>query len=93
MISTTWTDAPAGFSGPGLVGMSPYAWSSVVGGAPVLMAPTAAPIRGTTPGVACRRGERGDMTRVRVCVPQVVSAVGSCPLRSGTEHVVHPVVL
>ncbi len=55
MISTTWTDAPAGFSGPGLVGMSPYACSSVVdGGASVLMAPTAAPIRGTGLPVAAR---------------------------------------
>ena len=54
MISTTWTDAPAGFSGPGRLGMSPYACSSVVGGASVLMAPTAAPIRGTGLPMAAR---------------------------------------
>ena len=54
MISTTWTDAPAGFSGPGRLGMSPYVCSSVVGGASVLKAPTAAPMRGTGLPMAAR---------------------------------------
>ena len=46
MISTTWTDAPAGFSGPGRTGMSPYACPSVVDvGARTDMAPVATPIR------------------------------------------------
>ncbi len=54
MISTTWTDAPAGFSGPGRLGMSSHAFPSVVGGATVLMAPTAAPIRGTGLPMAVR---------------------------------------
>ncbi len=55
MISTTWTDAPAGFSGTGRTGMSPYACRSVVdGGAPVLMAPVAALIQGTGLPVATR---------------------------------------
>ena len=54
MNSTTWTDAPAGISGPGRLGMSSYACSSVVAGATVRMAPTAAPIRGTGLPVAAR---------------------------------------
>lgn len=55
MISTTWTDAPAGFSGPGRSLMSSYACSSVVdGGARFAMAPVAAPIRGTGLPVAAR---------------------------------------
>jgi hypothetical protein len=46
--STMWTDAPAGFSGPGSTGTSPYACPSVVaGGTGVLMAPVAAPVHGT----------------------------------------------
>ena len=56
MISTTWTDAPAGFSGPGRTGMSPYACASVVdGGARIVMAPVAAPIGGTGLPMAARR--------------------------------------
>ena len=56
MISTTWTDAPAGFSGPGRTGMPPYACSSVVDGnvARTVMAPAAAPIRGTGVPMAAR---------------------------------------
>ena len=55
MISTTWTDAPAGFSGTGRTGMSPYACPSVVdGGARIVMAPVAAPVRGTGLPVATR---------------------------------------
>ncbi|WP_147252077.1 hypothetical protein [Blastococcus sp. TF02-09] len=56
MISTTWTDAPAGFSGPGRTGMSPYACSSVVDGgvARTVMAPAAAPLWGTGVPVAAR---------------------------------------
>ncbi|MGY1755012.1 hypothetical protein [Blastococcus sp. SYSU D01042] len=55
MISTMWTDAPAGFSGPGSLGMSSYACPSVVAGGPVVrMAPVAAPIQGTGLPVAAR---------------------------------------
>ena len=55
MISTTWTDAPAGFPGTGRTGMSPYACPSVVdGGARIVMAPVAAPIQGTGLPVATR---------------------------------------
>ena len=53
MISTTWTDAPAGFSGTGRTGMSQYACPSVAG-ARIVMAPVAAPIRGTGLPVAAR---------------------------------------
>ena len=54
MISTTWTDAPAGFSGTGRTGMSSYACSSVGGGARIVMAPVAAPVRGTGLPMATR---------------------------------------
>ncbi len=55
MISTTWTDAPAGFSGPGRLGMSPNSCLSVVdGGARIVMAPIAAPVQGTGLPVAAR---------------------------------------
>jgi len=55
VISTTWTDAPAGFSGTGRTGMSPYACPSVVdGGARIVTAPVAAPVMGTGLPVATR---------------------------------------
>jgi hypothetical protein len=55
VISTMWTDAPAGFSGPGSLGMSPHTCPSVVaGGAVVRMAPLAAPIQGTGLPMAAR---------------------------------------
>lgn len=55
MISTTWTDAPAGFSGTGRTGMSSYACTPVVdGGAWTPMAPVAAPIPGTGLPMAAR---------------------------------------
>ncbi len=55
MISTTWTDAPAGFSGPGHIGMSPHTSAPVVdGGARTAMAPVAAPVQGTGLPVAAR---------------------------------------
>jgi hypothetical protein len=53
--STMWTDAPAGFSGPGSLGMTSYACPSVVAGRPaVRLAPTAAPVQGTGLPVAAR---------------------------------------
>lgn len=85
MISTTWTDAPAGFSGPGLVGMSPYACSSVVGGASVLMAPTAAPIRGTGLPVAARLRPIDERGVVRESFLQAL-AVASPLCTSADKH-------
>jgi hypothetical protein len=54
VISTTWTDAPAGFSGPGRLGMSQEACPAVMGGAPVVMVPVAAPIQGSGAPTAAR---------------------------------------
>jgi len=98
MISTTWTDAPAGFSGPGCVGVSPYASCSVVGGgAPVLMAPTAAPIRGTGLPVAARLrriDERGiaheSFLQALVASPLRTSAGTTDIDNNGTTLGIHP---
>jgi hypothetical protein len=84
VISTTWTDAPAGFSGPGRTGMYPYACTSVVDVGPsVLMAPTAAPIRGTGLPVAARLrpiDERG------VAHESFLQALaGTSPLTAGAD--------
>lgn len=54
MITTTWTDAPAGFAGPGSAALPPHACPTVVGGTGVRMAPTAAPFQGTGLPVAAR---------------------------------------
>lgn len=54
MISTTWTDAPAGFSGPGRIGVSQEACTAVAGGASVVMVPTAAPMQGRDLPMAAR---------------------------------------
>ena len=98
MISTTWTDAPAGFSGPGRTGMSSYARPSVVdGGAAVLMAPTAAPIRGTGLPMAARprpideRGVAGEsFLQALVASPLTTSANENDIDNNGTTLGIHP---
>jgi hypothetical protein len=79
--STTWTDAPAGFSGPGSIGMPLSACSSAVGGTGVLVAPTAAPIQGGGLPVAVRLrpiDERG--TTVESYLAQALAIAGPAPL-------------
>ena len=86
MISTTWTDAPAGFSGPGRTGMSPYSCSVVVGGARIVIAPVAAPVRGTGLPVAARLrpiDERG--VTQESFLQQAPAVAGAAPL-SATTH-------
>ena len=81
MISTTWTDAPAGFSGPGSIGMPLSACSSAVGGTRVLTAPTAAPIHGSDLPVAVRLraiDERG--VTVESYLAQALAIAGPAPL-------------
>lgn len=87
MTSTTWTDAPAGFSGPGSIGMPLSACSSAVGGARALMAPTAAPIQGSGLPVAVRRrpiDERG--LTVESYLVQALAIAGPAPLSVTTDH-------
>ncbi len=99
MISTTWTDAPAGFSGRGSTGMSPYACPSVVdGGARLVMAPIAAPIRGTGLPVATRLrqvDERGVahesfLQALAVASPLTTSADKTDIDDNGTTLGIHP---
>ena len=99
MISTTWTDAPAGFSGPGRTGMSPYSCTSVVGGgARIVMAPVAAPIRGTGLPVAARLrpiDERGVahesfLQALAVASPLTTSADTNDIDNNGTTLGIHP---
>ena len=98
MISTTWTDAPAGFSGQGRTGMSSYACPSVVdGGASVLMAPTAAPIRGAGLPVAARLrpiDERGavheSFLQALVASPLTTGADKNDIDNNGTTLGIHP---
>ena len=81
MISTTWTDAPAGISGPGSIGMPGSACSSAVGGTGVLTAPTAAPIHGSDLPVAVRLrpiDERG--VTVESYLAQALAIAGPAPL-------------
>ncbi|SDE24020.1 hypothetical protein SAMN05660485_00291 [Blastococcus fimeti] len=81
MISTTWTDTPAGISGPGSIGMSRSACSSAVGGTGVLMAPIAAPLQGSGLPVAVRLrpiDERG--VTVESYLVQALAIAGPAPL-------------
>ena len=97
MISTTWTDAPAGFSGPGRTGMSPYSCSVVGGGARVVIAPVAAPVRGTGLPVAARLrpiDERGvaheSFLQALVASPLTTSADTNDIDNNGTTLGIHP---
>ena len=99
MISTTWTDAPAGFSGPGRLGTSPYACSSVVdGGARIVMAPVAAPIRESGLPMAARLrpiDERGVahesfVQALAVASPLITSADKTQIDDNGTTLGIHP---
>jgi hypothetical protein len=99
VISTTWTDAPAGFSGTGRTGMSPYACASVVaGGARIVMAPVAAPIRGTGLPMAARLrpiDERGVvhesfLQALVVASPLTASADKTDIDTNGTTLGIHP---
>ena len=83
MISTTWTDAPAGFSGLGRLGMSFSACPSVVGGATVLLAPTAAPIRGTGLHMAARLRPIDEPGVVRESFLQALAV--AAPLSTGAH--------
>ena len=98
MISTTWTDAPAGFPGTGRTGMSPYACPSVVdGGARIVMAPVAAPIQGTGLPVATRLrqiDERGvaheSFLQALVASPLNVTTSTTYIDNNGTTLGIHP---
>ncbi len=85
MNSSMWTDALAGFSGPGSTGMSGYACASLVaGGTGVRIAPLAAPIRGTGLPAARLRpiDERGVATES--FLQKVV--IGTAPLSATTDN-------
>ena len=83
MISTTWTDAPAGFSGPGRIGMSPYSSAPVVdGGARFVMAPVAAPLPGTGLPVAARLRPIDERGVVHESFLQKLAV--DCPTSTGT---------
>lgn len=87
MISTTWTDAPAGFSGPGRLGMPGYSCPSVVAGTGVVIAPVAAPIQGSGLSVAARLrpiDERG-VTR-KSFLQQAPAVAGAAPLSATTDN-------
>ena len=100
MISTTWTDAPAGFPGAGRTGISLYACTSVVdgGGARIVMAPVAAPIRGTGLPMAARLrpiDERGVVREsflqaLVVASPLTTSADKTDIQNIGTTLGIHP---
>ena len=97
MISTTWTDAPAGFSGTGGTRMSPYACSAVVDGARIVMAPPAAPIPGTGLPTAARPrpiDERGvaheSFLQALVASPLTTSADTNDIDNNGTTLGIHP---
>lgn len=86
MNSTTWTDAPAGNSGPGSIGMPLSACSSAVGGTGGRTALTAAPIQGSGLPVAVRRrpiDERGGT--VESYLVQAHAIAGTAPL-GATDH-------
>ena len=86
MNSTTWTDAPAGKSRLGSIGMPLSACSSAVGGTGVLTAPTAAPIHGSDLPVAVRLrpiDERGGT--VESYLVQALAIAGTAPL-SATDN-------
>ena len=87
MNSTTWTDAPAGISGPGSIGMPLSACSSAVGGTGVRTAPAAAPFHGTDLPVAVRRrpiDERGGT--VESYLVQAIAFAGTAPLSATTDN-------
>ena len=100
MNSTTWTDAPAGFSGPGRTGMSPYACSASVvdGGGRIAMAPVTAPIRGRGMPMAARLrpiDERGVvhesfLQALAVASPLSTSADKTDIDNNGTTLGIHP---
>jgi hypothetical protein len=84
--STTWTDAPAGFSGPGRIGMPRYSCPSVVGGTGVVIAPVAAPIQGSGLSVAARLRPIDERGVIQESFFQQAPAVaGAAPL-SATTH-------
>ncbi|MBN1093744.1 hypothetical protein JKP75_15000 [Blastococcus sp. TML/M2B] len=84
MISTTWTDAPAGFSGRGATALPALARPAVAGGPAVLMAPTAAPIQGCgLPAVRLRRSDERDVA-TRSYLAQAV--IGGTAPNGTTTH-------
>lgn len=86
MISTMWTDTPAGFSGPGRIGTYLHACASAVaGGAVVRTAPLAAPIQGTGLPTAARLrpiDERG--VAAESFFQQALAVMGTAPLSTTT---------
>jgi hypothetical protein len=93
--STTWTDAPAGFSGSGSVGMSPFACPSAVAGTGVVMAPPAAPLRGIDLPVAVRLRAADERGAVRESSLQSAAVIGIAPLSATTQNIgttlgIHP---
>ncbi|MGY2129116.1 hypothetical protein [Blastococcus sp. SYSU DS0617] len=87
MISTTWTDAPAGFSGPGRIGVSRYACSSaVLGGTPVVMAPIAAPIQGSGLPVAARLRPIDERGVNHKSFLQALAVAGAASLSTTTDN-------
>ena len=87
MNSTTWTDAPAGKSRLGSIGMPLSACSSAVGGTRVLLAPTAAPIQGSGLPIAARLrpiDERG--VAHESFFQQALAPAGVAPLSATTEN-------
>ncbi len=86
MISTTWNDAPTGFSGAGADALLAVACPAVAGGAVIRMAPTAAPIQGSGLPVAIRLrliDERG--VAVESYLSQAPAIAGAAPM-STTTH-------
>ena len=95
MNTTTWIDAPAGFSGSAGVGFSLHACpSAVAGGTGVLLAPVAAPVRGTGVPAAVRMrvaDERGAAFKSSL----QSAVIGIAPLSITTENIgttlgIHP---
>lgn len=87
MISTTWTDAPAGFSGPGRIGVSRYACSSaVLGGTSVVMAPIAAPVQGSGLSVAARLRPIDELGVTHESFLQAPAVAGAAPLSTTTDN-------
>jgi len=95
--STTWTDAPAGFSGPGRIGMSQEACPAVAGAASVVMVPIAAPITGSGLPMAARLrpiDERGvaheSFLKALVASPLNVTTGATYIDNNGTTLGIHP---
>jgi hypothetical protein len=87
VISMTWTDALAGFSGQGRIGTYPYSCAPVVGGgARIVMAPVAAPIKGSGLPVAARLRPIDERGVNHESFLQALAVDGAASLRTTTDN-------